>query len=104
VTAAGAVIPIYDPTTQVNNADGTVTRQVFPGNKIPQSKFSPTAVKALSVFQSSGVLKPNIGAAPGTLAYVTNNFAITSGSQIAPVNKWSLKGDHIFNDKQRISG
>src|SRR6185437_5974691 len=46
VTAAGALIPIYDPTTQVTNADGTVTRQAFPGNKIPQSKFSPQAVKA----------------------------------------------------------
>ncbi len=104
VTSAGVQIPIFDPTTQVTNADGTVTRQPFPGNQIPQSKFSPAAVKALAVFQTSGILKPNIAATPGTVGYVTNNYAITSGSQVAPVNKWSLKGDHIFNTKHRISG
>ena len=56
------------------------------------------------MFQTSGVLKPNIAATPGTVGYVTNNYAITNGSQVAPVNKWSLKGDHIFSDKHRISG
>ena len=30
VTSAGVQIPIYNPPTQVTNADGTVTRQVFP--------------------------------------------------------------------------
>lgn len=104
VTATGAVIPIYDPTTQVTNANGTVTRQVFPGNQIPKSLFSPASMKALSVFQSSGTLAPNTGATPGTVGYVSNNYLETSGTQVYPVNKWSLKGDHSFNEKQRISG
>ena len=104
VAAGGVQIPIYNPTNQVSNADGSVTRQVFPGNIVPQSLFSPASMKALSVFQSGGKLAPNNGAAPGTVAYVTNNYLVTSGTQIYPVNKSSIKGDHIFNDKHRISG
>jgi Carboxypeptidase regulatory-like domain len=104
VTAAGVQIPIYNPTTQVTSANGTVTRQVFPGNIVPQSLWSPAAKQALSVFQSGGMLNPNNGAAPGTAAYITNNFLETSGTQIYPVNKLSLKGDRIFNEKHRLSG
>ena len=104
VNSSGQVIPIYDPTTQVVNADGSVTRQVFAGNKIPQSLFNPASIQALSVFQSSGILAPNNGAASGTAAYVNNNFLITNGSNVQPVNKWSIKGDHVFNSKHRISG
>jgi len=105
VTSTGALIPIYDPTTQVTNPDGTVTRAKFSGNQIPSSKFSAASTKALSVFQNGGgVLKPNNGAAPGTFAYITNNYAITQGSQVQPVNKWSVKGDHVFNEHHRISG
>ncbi len=104
VTKAGAVIPIYDPTTQIVNANGTATRTVYPGNQVPKSEFSPAAMKALGVFQGSGNLTPNTGAAPGTVGYVSNNYLETGGTQIYPVNKWSIKGDHAFNDKQRISG
>ncbi len=103
VTSTGKQIPIYDPTTQVTN--GAITTRVqFPGNKIPASMFNATAIQALKVFQTSGVLTPNTGAAPGTAAYVNNNYIIANGTQVQPVNKWSIKGDHLFNEKQRISG
>jgi hypothetical protein len=73
VTSAGAQIPIYNPTTQVQNpTTGAYTRTVFPGNQIPPSLFSPGAAQALKVFQTSGVLVPNDGAAPGTVAYVSS--------------------------------
>jgi hypothetical protein len=104
VNSKGVVIPIYDPTTQVQNANGTYTRTVFPGNKIPASMFNATALQALKLFQTSGALAPNNGAAPGTLAYVNNNYIISNGTNVQPVNKLSIKGDHIFNDRQRISG
>ncbi len=104
VTASGAVIPIYNPTTQVQNANGTYTRAVFPGNQIPVSSFNATSIQALKVFQGSGILGPNNGAAPGTLAYVNNNYIISSGTNVQPVNKLSIKGDHLFNEKHRISG
>jgi hypothetical protein len=104
VTAAGVQVPIYNPLSQVQNADGTYTRQVFPGNVIPKTLFSAAAVKSLAVFQGSGVLSANNGAAPGTIGYVANNYRLTTGTQIYPVNKYSIKGDHIFNGKHRISG
>jgi hypothetical protein len=104
VNAAGAVIPIYNPNTQVQNATGSYTRTVYAGNQIPVSSFNSTALQALKVFQSSGVLAPNNGAAPGTLAYVNNNYIISNGTSVQPVNKWSIKGDHLFNEKHRISG
>jgi hypothetical protein len=50
------------------------------------------------------VLGPNNGAKPGTLAYVNNNYIISNGTSVQPVNKWSIKGDHLFNEKHRISG
>src|SRR4051794_25727139 len=76
VTSTGAQIPIYDPTSQVTNANGTVTRVQFPGNKIPVSLFNATSLQALKTFQASGVLAPNTGARPGTAAYVNNNYII----------------------------
>ncbi|HTB11939.1 MAG TPA: TonB-dependent receptor [Bryobacteraceae bacterium] len=104
VTSTGTQIPIYNPLSQVQNADGSYTRQVFPGNIVPKTDFSPAAIKALSVFQSSGALTPNNGSTPGTAAYISNNYLETQGTQIYPVNKWSIKGDHVFNQKHRISG
>jgi hypothetical protein len=97
-------IPIYDPTTQVKNADGTYSRSVFPGNKIPSNMFDPISVKALAAYTANGVLKPNNGAAPGTVGYVSNNYFVTNGTQVAPNTKISIKGDHNFNEHHRISG
>ena len=98
------MIPIYNPIGQVPNTDGSITRQPFPGNIVPKTLFSAMSQKALGVFQTSGAIAPNNGAAPGTPAYVSNNYLVTSGTQIYPVNKSSIKGDHVFNDKHRISG
>src|SRR5258706_1499358 len=97
-------IPVYDPTSQVLNASGGVTRQQFPNKLIPKSLFDPFSVKALGVFQTSGTLTTNTGAAPGTAGYVNNNFTVANGSQVAPINKFSIKGDHNFSGRDRISG
>ncbi len=104
VDNAGKLIPIYDPTSQVKNADGTFTRTQFPGNKIPSTRFDPLSVAALKTFTTSGILTPNNGGVPGTAAYVQNNYLINNGTQISPNTKFSVKGDHIFNEKHRISG
>jgi hypothetical protein len=104
VNSQGKQIPIYDPTRQVQNPDGSWTRPQFTNNKIPESMFNGTALKALQLFQTSGTLSTNTGAAPGTVGYVNNNYIIANGSNVQPVNKWSIKGDHLFNEKHRISG
>ena len=104
VDNTGKQIPIYDPTTQIKNGDGTYTRAPFGGNKISPTLFDPITVAALKTYGTSGVLAPNNGSVPGTAAYVQNNYLVTSGTQISPNTKWSVKGDHLFNDKHRISG
>src|SRR5947208_4715494 len=101
----GNEIPIYDPTTQVTAANGTVTRAQFTNNQVPKSLFNTASVQALGVFQSSGILTPNAPTAiQGTQGYVSNNYIIASGSNVQPVDKRSIKGDHVFNEKHRISG
>lgn len=104
VNDKGEMYPIYDPTTQVPAANGTVTRNVFPNNQIPKSLFDPQVVKALAAFRASPTPLPNTGAAPGTLGYVVNNYVVTQGTEIRPNTKISVKGDHNFSPKSRISG
>ncbi len=97
-------IPIYDPTTQVKNADGTYSRSVFPNNKIPTSMFDPISAKAIAAYTANGILKPNNGAAPGTVGYISNNYLVSGGTNVSPNTKISIKGDHTFNERHRISG
>ncbi len=104
VTSAGVQIPIYNPLAQTQNQDGTYTRPLFSGNLVPKNLFSAASVKALGVFQSGGTLTPNNNGVPGTAAYVSNNYLVTKGTQVYPVNKWSIKADHMLSAKHRISG
>src|SRR5438477_11581201 len=105
VDSKGAQIPIYDPTTQVTAANGTVTRTPFAGNIVPKNLFNAASVQASGVFQASGTLVPNAPTAiPGTPGYVSNNYIIANGTSVLPANKRSIKGDHVFNEKHRISG
>jgi hypothetical protein len=41
---------IYDPTTRVVNADGTITAQPFSGNIIPSSRINPISTKLLEFY------------------------------------------------------
>ncbi|MBI3210016.1 MAG: TonB-dependent receptor [Candidatus Solibacter usitatus] len=99
------MIPIYNPFALRTDAGGAQTRDPFPNNQMPANLFDPLMQKAIGAYQSgAGPLKPNNGAAPGTVGYVTNNFLITNGTTVSPQTKLSLKGDHIFNDRNRLSG
>jgi hypothetical protein len=100
VDGSGKMIQLYDPFTLANG-----TRQPFPGNIIPKNRFDPQAVKALSAYAggAGGQLVPNVGAAPGTLGYVRDNYQITAGSVTQPQTKWSLKGDQYLKESDRVS-
>ncbi|HVG37998.1 MAG TPA: carboxypeptidase-like regulatory domain-containing protein, partial [Pyrinomonadaceae bacterium] len=95
----GKLIPIYDPaTTRVVN--GQTIRDPFPGNIIPQDRFSPLAKAILS---QTGVLAPNNGAAPGTSGYVRNNYINATGTRLEPWTKFSAKLDHNFPENNKVS-
>src|SRR3954454_10462293 len=104
LSAGGKMIQIYNPFT-LRTENGVQVRDPFANNLVPKSLFDPLGQKALAAFQGGGgVLKPNVGAAPGQLAYVRNNYIITSGTEISPQNKYSVKGDHNLGTKDRFSG
>ena len=103
VDRTGKQIPVFNPITQVRNADGTYTRTPFPGNRIPTSLLDPISAKAIAAYTANGILKPNNGAAPGTIGYVQNNYLVQSGTNVSPNTKSSIKGDHVFNERHRIS-
>lgn len=104
VRADGSVIPIYDPLSLTKDATGRDIRTPYANNRVPTSQFDQLAIKTIQAYESGGKLRPNNGATPGSLAYVTNNYFITSGTVLAPQNKFSIKGDHVFSEKNRLSG
>jgi hypothetical protein len=98
--ANGVLLPIYDPTTTKLAANGTTyIRDPFPGNKIPANRFSQVAKNVLPL----ATMRPNLPDPTGRLnPNPRNNFVTTTGSQTDPWDKWSMKGDQIFNSSNRI--
>ncbi len=94
LTAAGAVIPIFDPnSTQLVN--GANVRTQFPGNIIPASELDPVALKVMNYY-------PLPSQAPSNAAGA-NNF---NGNQVAasPDNFYMIKADHAFREQDKLSG
>lgn len=80
---------IYDPLT-TQTANGVTTRQPFPGNRIPQNRFSSVSAKTLQYV-------PN-PTTPG----ISNNFNTINSNTITK-DMWSIKLDQSFSDRNRIS-
>jgi hypothetical protein len=88
-TAAGALIPIYDPLT----TDAAGNRQAFPGNIIPANRISPFAREYLKAIPlPASVLATGAGSLPA-------QDVIRDAAQ-----QGSLKLDHHFTDSVALSG
>ena len=57
----------------------------------------------LCISAANNVGVPNNGAAPGTSAYVRNNFINNQGTVIDPWTKFSVKIDHAFTDNSKVN-
>ncbi len=102
VDANGKMLPIYDPSTQRPNPSGSgFIRDPFPGNRIPQARFSPLVTNYLKIIGDS--VFPNNGAAPGTSDYVRNNYINDVGTALDPWTKFSVKADHNFSENTKVS-
>mgnify|MGYP001306442860 CR=1 FL=1 len=88
---AGALTRIYDPNTYVA---ATRTRTPFPNNVIPASRFDPVAAKIVPLFPAANRPPANLAGA--------NNFNRNAVSALN-ITTWTSKGDHIFNDRDRVS-
>ncbi|MCX6628796.1 MAG: TonB-dependent receptor, partial [Candidatus Solibacter sp.] len=98
VDQAGKQIVIYDPDT-TQQVGSKYVRAPFPNNMIPQARFDPLSQKILAYGAS---LKPNVaGLVPGTADYIYRNY-ITPGVQLNPVDKLSVRLDHVLNPKNRL--
>jgi carboxypeptidase family protein len=104
VDSQGRMIVIYDPaTTRLNpNGSGGFIRDPFPGNKIPVDRFSTLAKQYLAMAAKTPFV-PNNGGAPGTLAYVQNNYQSPGGTSQETTYKYSLKIDHSLSNAQRVA-
>jgi hypothetical protein len=103
VDANGRMIPIYDPATTRQNPNGPgLIRDPFPGNRIPLNRFSDVSRKYIAMART--VLVPNVpGIAPGTLDWVDDNYVSAGGSTQETTHKFSVKADHVLNNRHRIS-
>ncbi|HTB13431.1 MAG TPA: carboxypeptidase-like regulatory domain-containing protein [Bryobacteraceae bacterium] len=93
--ASGALVAIADPGTSVQQANGSYTRTVFPGNIIPATQLSKVATNVAQLFPL-----PNI---PGTAFTNTNNYAAVSTSRNNQQNGVG-KFDHNINDRWKLFG
>jgi hypothetical protein len=82
--------PIFDPLTSVPRADGTIVRQQFPGNIIPQNRINP----AINLLLDAYVPPPN---RPG----LTNNLVNTE-SQRGDRDAINVRADHNFSSSDNV--
>lgn len=82
---------IYDPATRTRQADGTITAQPFPGNRIPADRLDPTAVRAMEYWP-----EPTL---PGTgRNYLSNEARRTTADQ------WLARVDLVQSDRMSWYG
>lgn len=82
--------PIYDPATNRSTGAG-ITRDQFPGNRIPVSRFSAVSRNIL----------PQLPTPDNNSIF--NNF-LSTGRGRTDSNQYNIKLDHSFSDRNRISG
>ena len=96
----GNLIPIYDPSTTRSDGKGGFVRDPFAGNMIPQGRFSTVAKNVIPL----ATMRPNTPDPTGILnPNPRNNFITVTGASTQPWNKFSIKGDHLITDRQRLA-
>ena len=92
-------VPLYDPTTTRQLADGTWTRDPIPGNIIPKNRFDPVAAKIIGM---NPWLPPNT---PGSLTSSgpVSNFTYEAKSRTF-FEDYSTRIDQQFSSSFKIYG
>lgn len=95
-TAAGQLIPIYDPAT--TRPDPTnpsrFIRDPFAGNVIPNDRIDPVSRQLATFYPQPNQAAANLAGA--------NNFS-RNGSTNLNLTTWTTKVDHILNEASRLS-
>jgi hypothetical protein len=97
----GLGYPIYDPATTAQNA-GVWTRDPFPGNIVPKSRFDPVATKFLSFDPWK---KPNNLGGAGFVDRTGPHQNYGGESKYRSYRtRYDVKIDHVFSEKNRVFG
>ncbi len=87
-------VQLYNPLTGVLNPDGTVTRQPFANNRIPDSMIAATSKKLLKYWPSPNVSCP----------LPCPNFMRAFPSGAVDVDNFTIRVDHNITANDRIFG
>jgi len=82
---------IYDPSTNRQGPTGGIIRDLFPGNRIPASRFSTVSRNVLPTLPT-----------PDNNSIFNNFLSVGRGSTDS--NQVNVKIDHNFTDRSRLSG
>jgi hypothetical protein len=91
----GGLKTIYDPYTTQLAANGTITRQPFAGNKIPQARFDPLSASLLKDFWDGNSAGDNITR--------VNNFKV-GYSEVYNYYNFSDRVDYNITEKWKVFG
>lgn len=95
-TANGTPILVYDPATTICTPNfSSCTRQPFPGNIIPETRWSPIAKALLQYI-------PKENATPSNRAG-SSNFISSPNLGRYRYNSYLTRIDHVFSDNHRLS-
>lgn len=92
--ASGQLMTVYNP-FDTNTTGSATERRPFGGNMVPKSMFDPIALKALSYL-------PTPNQAGAAFTNTANWFG--QGINSSTGHQTNLKGDHSFNNNNRLSG
>ncbi|MBI4876373.1 MAG: TonB-dependent receptor [Acidobacteria bacterium] len=90
----GGAFSIYDPATTTGSGS-SVSRQPFPGARIPSSRTTPIGLAVLSKYPA-----PNLSVSPQLAAY---NWAL-SKTYMVDQRQMGVRIDHVLSDRQRLFG
>ncbi len=80
---------IYDPLTTVALPDGGFTRQPFPGNVIPQSRWDPVTAKLMNAY-------------PVPSSSALSNNLVTSPTRTQDWNQFDVRIDHTQSQAEQL--
>jgi len=86
---------IYDPNSARQAPNGSYVRDIFPGNVIPRSRWSPVSQKVIDI---AGIDNPLFS------GMLNNMPAIGTCCPEFRERMVTFKGDHNFTERHRISG
>ena len=84
---------IFDPTT-TRTVNGQNVRDPFPGNTIPQARWSPVSRKILELAPITDPINGNL---------LNNMISLGACCPVFDEKMYTIKGDHIFSEKHRMS-